>query len=445
MDYDVIVIGSGLAGTLAAINAARTKKVAVVRKGYGATALSSGAFDIAGRTGQRGRPFKGISTLTGAIGNILYNEPLHPYSMLSTLLTGDRFNEFPSMVKTIGDQLFSELETEGIRYEGSWESYSIIPNQHGTFKLTSFCQSSMLSGNLTKLMGRAIVFVGFERTDVHNKTRASFISAMLSKYGLASFRNIGCTNIDLRHYGIPCNEYDYISLAGTMDDTEHAKKVLAIVKHSLDSMEYEHAFLPPIMGITNHHEVLKMFTDSFGDTVSEFISPPSSAPGLRLQYALDRLLARHGVAIIEGDAAGEGTGDTIKTIRVSSRDGRKASTSADSFVLATGKFISGGIVNKGTWHEAVFGLPVFIGVHQTKDPFPPGHLTGDPFDDQMLFSMGVRTDTSLRPVDEDGRVVYKNLYAAGSVLSGYNYIYDKTGLGTAMMTGAKAGIFSVAG
>ncbi|MCL4558216.1 MAG: FAD-binding protein [Deltaproteobacteria bacterium] len=442
MDYDVIVIGSGIAGTLAAINAARTKRVAVVRKGYGATALSSGAFDIAGKGGRRGRPFKGILSLSEAIGNILDNEPLHPYSILSTAFMGDRFNEFSGMVRTIGDQLFGELGADGMRYEGSWESTAIIPNQHGTFKITSFCQSSMISGNLTRLMGRAILFIGFERTAVHNKTRASFISDTLSKYGLAPFKSIDCANIDLQSHGIRCDGYDFISIAGMMDNAEYSKRVLGILRQSLDRMEYEHVFLPPIMGIANHRDVLKMFTDSFGDTVSEFMSPPSSAPGLRLQYALDRLLARHGVAIIDGDAAGTGPGDAIKTIRVSFKDGRKASLSADSFVLATGKFISGGIVNGRTWQEAVFGLPVFIGTHRVRDPFPMGHLTDDPFDKQELFSIGVRTDSSLRPVDANGRTVYKNLHAAGSVLSGYNYLYDKTGMGTAMITGARAGIFS---
>jgi glycerol-3-phosphate dehydrogenase subunit B len=442
MDYDVIVIGSGIAGTLAAINAAKTKKVAVVRKGYGATALSSGAFDIASRNGKRGRPFKGFVNVTAAIGNVLENEQYHPYSILSMAFTGDRFNEFTSMVKTIGDQLFDELKSMGLRYEGSWENNMIIPNQHGTFKVTSFCQSSMTSGNLARLMGRAVLFIGFEKTAIHNKTRAEFLSSILSKYGFASFKNIGYTNVPLHSHGIKCNEHDFISLAAMMDNSEQAGKILSIIKQTLDTMEYEHAFLPPIMGISKYSEVSKMFTDYFGDRVSEFLSPPSSAPGLRLQYALDKLLARHGVAIIDGAASTNDAPDTVRTINVTQKDGRLLSLSANSFVLATGKFISSGIISGKTWKEAVFGLPVFIGAHPIKDSFPMNYLTDDPFDEQILFSMGVKVDNTLRPVNADTRVIYKNLYAAGAVLSGYNYIYDKTGMGTAMITGAKAGIFS---
>ncbi len=442
MDYDVIVIGSGIAGTLAAINAAKTKKVAVVRKGFGATALSSGAFDIASRAGKRGRPFKGFVNLTEAIGNILENEQYHPYSLLSMAFSGDRFNEFTSMMKTIGDQFFNELASAGVRYEGSWENNVIIPNQHGTFKVTSFCQSSMTSGNLAKLMGRSVLFLGFEKTAIHNKTRAEFLSKILTKYGFASFKNISYANLNLHAHGIKCNEHDFISLAAMMDNPEQAKKILTIIQQSLEAMEYDHAFLPPIMGISNYGDVAKMFADYFGERVSEFLSPPSSAPGLRLQYALDKLLVRHGVKIIDGQVSSDNPSDTIKTITLSRKDGSSVSLSAGSFVLATGKFITGGIVNTKAWQEAVFGLPVFIGAQPVQDAFPMNYLTDDPFDEQILFSLGLKTDESLRPVDADNRVVYRNLYAAGSVLSGYNYIYDKTGMGTAMITGAKAGIFS---
>ena len=47
MNPDIIIIGGGMAGAAAAI-AAKNKgaDVTLIRKGYGSTALSSGAFDI---------------------------------------------------------------------------------------------------------------------------------------------------------------------------------------------------------------------------------------------------------------------------------------------------------------------------------------------------------------------------------------------------------------
>ncbi|MGC8685313.1 MAG: FAD-binding protein [bacterium] len=442
MDYDVIVVGSGIAGTLAALHASKTKRVAVVRKGYGATALSSGAFDIASRTGVRGRPFKGLAPLPASITDILNNEQLHPYSILSKAFTSDRFNKFIDMVKTIGDEFFNELKDAGVSYEGSWENLMVIPNLHGTFKITSFCQASMVSGNLMRLRGRKLLFVGFDKLTSHGKTRAGFLSNILSDYGFVSFNDINYTNIDLHAHNVAYNEYDLVALSSMMDDVEQARGILQIIKQALSSIEYEHAFIPPIMGISKHNDVFKMFIDTFGDGVSEFISSSFSSAGLRLQYALDRLLTRHGIDIINGTVNHGNSSDRIMSVTITQNDGKSIELTANNFVLATGKFISNGIHSVSSWKEAIFGLPVFVGSLHVKEPFPMNYLTADPFDEQALFSMGVKVDDYLRPLDEDGKVVYKNLFAAGSVLSGYNYIYDRTGMGTAMMTGARAGVLS---
>lgn len=442
MDYDVIVIGSGIAGTLAAINASKTKKVAIIRKGYGSTALSSGAFDIAGKIGMRGRPFKGFTNLPLAITEILENDQNHPYSIISKAFTTDRFNEFINMIKAIGDQFFEELKDAGVSYEGSWENFMVIPNLHGTFKITSFCQASMISGNLARLRSRKLLFVGFDKITSHSKLRAGLLSDILSNYGFVSFNDINYTNINLHAHNIVYNEYDLITLASIMDNYEQAKSILQIIKRALAGVEYEHAFIPPILGISKHRDILNMFTDTFGSTVSEFLSSSFSSAGLRLQYALDRLLARHNITIINGAASFKEGSDRINKIIVTQKDDSSIELTAKSFVLATGKFIGNGINNNKYWKESIFGLPVFIGSTCVRDPFPMGYLTPDPFDEQSLFSIGVRVDDYLKPVDENGKVVYKNLFAAGSILSGYNYIYDRTGMGTSMITGVRAGILS---
>ena len=90
------------------------------------------------------------------------------------------------------------------------------------------------------------------------------------------------------------------------------------------------------MGIENHKQILKLFRDAFGDTISEFLSVLPSAPGLRLQYALDKLLKRFGITLLEGNAFFNGTGDTVKRLDLLLKDGTKTSVSANSFVLSTG-------------------------------------------------------------------------------------------------------------
>ena len=44
-------------------------------------------------------------------------------------------------------------------------------------------------------------------------------------------------------------------------------------------------------------------------------------------------------------------------------------------------------------------------------------------------------DQHLRPLSPDGQVIYANLMAAGSVLTGYNYLQDGGGLGVPLVSG----------
>jgi glycerol-3-phosphate dehydrogenase subunit B len=59
--------------------------------------------------------------------------------------------------------------------------------------------------------------------------------------------------------------------------------------------------------------------------------------------------------------------------------------------------------------------------------------------DHPAFGVGLMTDRRLRPMDQDGKVVLENLFAAGSVLGGYNYHTGGCGLGVCALTGYRAG------
>jgi len=54
---------------------------------------------------------------------------------------------------------------------------------------------------------------------------------------------------------------------------------------------------------------------------------------------------------------------------------------------------------------------------------------------------GVSTDKLLHPMDEDGRIPYENVYAAGAVLGGYDYS-GPWGFGVPILTGWLAGHFA---
>jgi glycerol-3-phosphate dehydrogenase subunit B len=119
---------------------------------------------------------------------------------------------------------------------------------------------------------------------------------------------------------------------------------------------------------------------------------------------------------------------------------------ARAWVLATGRFVGGGIERRGALAEGVLGLPVLASEGPFADPSvrfagrPPASLTlRDSHGPQPLLAAGLRVDELLRPLDAFGRVVHENVFAAGAVVGGHDPASDGTGMGVAMLTGFLAG------
>ena len=57
---------------------------------------------------------------------------------------------------------------------------------------------------------------------------------------------------------------------------------------------------------------------------------------------------------------------------------------------------------------------------------------------QPLFEVGVRVDETMRVLDESGKAVYDNFYAAGGLLAGAQRWDEKSGDGIAVASGKRA-------
>jgi glycerol-3-phosphate dehydrogenase subunit B len=96
-------------------------------------------------------------------------------------------------------------------------------------------------------------------------------------------------------------------------------------------------------------------------------------------------------------------------------------------------------VRDASFRESLLSLPVYAGGRRVQDEYIGDLLAEDVRGDQQAFRAGVRIDSSLRPLGTDGLPFHPRLYAAGSVISGYDPAADKTGLGVAIFTGYLAG------
>ena len=107
---------------------------------------------------------------------------------------------------------------------------------------------------------------------------------------------------------------------------------------------------------------------------------------------------------------------------------------ADSYVLATGRFLSGGLVaSRESIREPVFDFPV-AQPQGRDDWFSPSFFE----DSHLLNEAGIRVDSHFRPVDAEGRVILENVRIAGSILAYHNSIEEGSREGISLSTGYAA-------
>ena len=110
---------------------------------------------------------------------------------------------------------------------------------------------------------------------------------------------------------------------------------------------------------------------------------------------------------------------------------------AKNFLLATGGVLGGGFNSDhtGRFWETVFDLPLTVAQDRSqwfRHQFL--HPQGQP-----VFSGGVAVNQHFQPVDKAGKVVYNNLWAAGSALAHTDPIRERSLEGIAISTGIVAG------
>ena len=155
---------------------------------------------------------------------------------------------------------------------------------------------------------------------------------------------------------------------------------------------------------------------------------PPSVPGVRMQALLRKCFTALGGTFFTGDQVINGIfdGDTLKAVTTAKLEG--TTLEADSFILATGSFMSRGLVaDYNHVYEPALGVDVDdLGLDRKT------WAKSDVTQAQPYMEMGVKTDDKLR-CQRGGKTI-TNLYAAGSILSGHNSIKNLDAAGVDMLT-----------
>jgi glycerol-3-phosphate dehydrogenase subunit B len=423
-EADVLVVGGGMAGAIAALAAREAgARAVVVRRSPGATALSSGAIGVApDHATVPGAPLSSLRGPLDAARRLAAVRPDHPYAVLGPAA----LEALPEALRFVARALAPLLEDD----TGAAERPRVLATVYGTAVACALCQRSMAAGDLLRAEG-ILAVVGFRD---HLAFDAQLVAAGLERYRARGGPAARPAEVELPvpalHAARPHE------LARALEAPGVAEELGARVRAVLPAGAAI-ALLPPVLGLALEARVAERVGAAAGLPVAETVSDVPSVPGIRLQRRIDAALAEAGVPVLAGDVASAARpGEPVEVNGEVVR--------ARSWILATGRFVAGGVVRRGTLVEPALRLPVQAaegreaGVHLAARPAASLSVR-DRRAPQPILSAGLRVDAALRPVDERGEPVHPRLHAAGAVIGGHEQATDGTGLGVAILTGYLAG------
>jgi glycerol-3-phosphate dehydrogenase subunit B len=216
---------------------------------------------------------------------------------------------------------------------------------------------------------------------------------------------------------------------GAVDDDQPVRQTLA------DRIRAEigvqpRVGVPAVLGESATGVIRQELCERLHARVFEIPTGRPSMLGRRLEARLHDALVEAGVAVETGQVTDIETSDG----RIERVTRAEESHRVSSVVLATGGLGAGGLVTgRADVREPVFDCHVAA-------PDDRAEWTAQGFlDDQPFARFGVAVDDRLRPVDADGAIEYENLRAVGRLLGGFDYDAEQSADGVAIASGYAAG------
>lgn len=416
---DVLVVGSGLAGLMAALTAVREgRSVRMVTDGMGSLAISGGCVDLLGYAGgQRlDDPWNGMALLP----------PEHPYALLGADGVRTALDTLSQCAAGQGWPLHTAATPEGAPCN------TLLPTIMGTLKPSYLLPGGLDPAALTR--ARRILVAG-----VHGlrDCRPALIVSQLRRYRDWADKELVPLMLP-SPLGETHRNLSALDIARLVDKPQGRDWLAQNLKKHAGQCDA--VLLPPICGSRADASIWQELNQTVACPLVEMLSIPPGVGGLRLRDALLRELRRHDFELVENariiGAATDGKRCTSLTALAAGQERRHA---ARAFVLATGGILGGGIeLAPGNARESVLKLDIPV----------PSDVTlwseQEIFGDHVFSRLGVRVDGEMRPQSGNGQACYDNIFFAGRSVGGYDFATEKSGHGVALATGWQAGRMAAA-
>jgi glycerol-3-phosphate dehydrogenase subunit B len=413
---DVIVIGGGLAGSMAALEAADSDaSVRLITHKKSTLRHASGLIDVLGYLDAEepvADPFAAISELPDD----------HPYSIAGEAAIRDGLARFDAAV--------------GDTYQGDHtDSNALLPTFGGAVKPTARYPDAAAAGLASD--SRDMLVVGFEELTEYN-------AGMLADHLAAADVPFAVDGVELNFPGEYANDSRVTRFAKRLDadeDVDHNGRTMGARQALAEAVEphlgdAERVGFPAFLGDDHAADVRADLERALGVAVFEIPMGPPSFPGMRLADQLKHAVDEAGVRISAGNpvVGYETDGDELDAVVVDSK-GREVPHYAEEFILATGGLVGKGIDSErdGTVEEPIFDCHI----PHSDDRYD--WFDQEAFGDQPFAHFGVRIDEGMRPLDADGNPEFPNLRAAGAVVGGTDTVTEKSQSGLSLTTGVVAG------
>lgn len=406
MRFDTIIIGGGLAGLVCGLRLQEAgQKCAIVSAGQNAMHFFSGGFGLLAKLPDG----TDVDTPLTAIPSL---DATHPYAKIGA----ENIEKYAEETKRL-------FRTLGINVEGTAEQNRYVISASGALKPAwlTIDDIASVSAKDEKIADNALIV----NIDGFLDFNTSFIAESFEKRGTTCEITAVTTN-EIRNLRRNPSEMRASNIARIMDNAAARTTFVNAVEAELAEGKFDAVVLPAVFGLKNH-EIVQAVREELGIKTLFIGTLPPSVPGIRSQMQMKRAFEAKGGTFLMGDEAVASEIKDGKVTAIKTSNLGDIELTADNYVLASGSYFGHGIIaeiDKVT--EPVFGADVIF------DNDRGNWYDKNFFGKQNFIGFGVATDDKFNVI-KNGESI-RNLYAAGSVLGGFNPLHEGCGAGVAIMT-----------
>ena len=407
MRMDTVIMGGGLSALTCGITLAKHgKSVAIVASGQSTLLFNGGSMELLGSIdGQEvTAPLEAVATLPDN----------HPYRKIGT----ERIASLASEAKQL-------LDDAGINMEGRPDANHWRITPMGVVKPAWLTLSDhMRIDDLSHLPAKRVALMAIRGyLDQPNSMLAQGLRSLGMEVKVVEF-----TTSDITSLRRSPSEMRATSLAKHLMSNSALQRVAEQINAL--ATEADLVLLPSVLGQNDDND-FQTLQSMVNKPLRLVATLPPAVAGMRMQAQLRHYFRMLGGTYLMGDTAVSGTFDQDRLTAVTTAKLGDMPLKADHFVLATGSFVSRGLMAD---YERVYE-PV-LGVDVDADADRECWTRFGVLNAQAYTQYGVATDNSLRCLIEGKPIT--NLRAIGSVLSGHDAIKMGDGTGVSMLTALAA-------